>query len=97
MQGVSNNFVHDAAVRMLRRAGYFVGLPRVPPLVGSVWVPSRGLAIRRTVLSVERWRIRGRHVVYLPGEPGTLAQTCSLGTWTRWVTRSRARVLPLAA
>lgn len=97
MTGSSHNFIHDAAVRMLRRAGYFVGLPKIAPAVGTRWAPSRGVAIERTVLNVELWRIRGPRIRYLTSQLGAPSQTCSLMTWHRWVTRSRARVVEAAA
>ena len=76
------NAIEQAAVAYLGKRGYRVFRPLPEPLAGSVWLPSRGDAFHREVVSADAGTVR-----YTQG--GGVAD-CSVASWRRWVQRARA-------
>ena len=74
--------IEQGCIAYLARRGYRVFRPLPEPLTGSVWLPSRGDAFHREVVSASLGIVR-----YTQG--GGVA-VCTVASWRRWVQRARA-------
>ena len=77
------NFVQEAAMHALRRAGFRVFAPLEPPPVGTVWTPAVGSVLPREVIATTP-----THVTY---GYGSVQATITVRSWHGWRKQTRAK------
>ena len=87
MTRLAANPIHRLAIAHLRAAGYFVSLPPQPPGINMRYMPRRGSSEARTV---DYTNVNAGNTI-IAYRTCSHRASCRLSTWTRWVTRTRAK------